>query len=257
MCLIIFAYKSHPEYSLILLANRDEFYDRPSNPMQFWDSEPSILAGQDGMQGGTWLGLNKDGKFAAVTNFRDGLNVKPNAKSRGYLTRDYLQMDLSAVDYLQSIEPMQNRFGEYNLLLGDTTGLYYQSNRDGNAKKLSAGIYGISNALLNSPWPKLLQARMELCEQIKQKHIDINKLEAIMTDEATAEDNQLPDTNISYEFEKLLSSIFIKSENYGTRVTTLLLQKRNGETMMIEQSHEPGYEKERQEFHLQVPAIGV
>lgn len=257
MCLITFAYKSHPVYSLILLTNRDEFYDRPSAPMQFWDSQPSILAGQDSMHGGTWLGLNKDGKFAAVTNFRDGFNVKPNAKSRGYLTRDYLKMDLSAVDYIQRIQPVQESFGDYNLLLGDATGLYYHSNRTGSVEKLSSGIYGLSNALLDSPWPKLLKVRHALSEQIEQQHLDIDRLEEIMSDEAAAEDNQLPDTGISYELEKLLSSIFIKSENYGTRVTTLFLQKRNGETTIIERNREPGHYKERQKFCLNVPAIGV
>lgn len=256
MCLITFAYKSHPKYSLILLANRDEFYARPSKTMHFWPEYPHVLAGQDLEQGGTWLGINQQGKFTAVTNYRDGLAPKENALSRGALTRDFLTSNQDPTGYLKQLLPKQDKFGDYNLLLGDQSGIYYQSNREGPIRALNPGIYGLSNALLDSPWPKLIKVRSELENSLGNIQLSPRKLLEIMSDRTQAETSELPETHIPLEWEQLLSSSFIQSENYGTRVTTLLLQKPNGETTIIEQSFGPaGFEKE-QSFELKIPAIG-
>ncbi|MGB0205982.1 MAG: NRDE family protein [Neptuniibacter sp.] len=256
MCLITFAYKSHPEYSLILLANRDEFYARPSKAMHFWQDHPNVLAGKDLEQGGTWLGINQQGKFTAVTNYRDGLASKENALSRGALTRDFLTSDQDPTGYLKQLLPKQDKFGDYNLLIGDQSGIYYQSNREGPIRALNPGIYGLSNALLDSPWPKLIKVRSELTNVLGDIQFSPRSLLKIMSNRTQAETSELPDTHIPLEWEQLLSSSFIQSENYGTRATTLLLQKPNGETTIIEKSFGPdGFEKE-QSFELKIPAIG-
>jgi uncharacterized protein with NRDE domain len=256
MCLITFAYKSHPEYSLILLANRDEFYARPSKAMHFWEDHPDILAGKDLEQGGTWLGINQQGKFTAVTNYRDGLKTKANALSRGAITRDFLTSDQDPTGYLKQLLPKQDKFGDYNLLLGDQSGIYYQSNREGAIHEIKPGTYGLSNALLDTPWPKLIKVRSELARALSNTKLSSKKLLGIMSDSTQAVTSELPDTHIPLEWEQLLSSCFIQSDKYGTRTTTLLLQKLSGETTIIEKSFGPkGFEKE-QSFELMIPAIG-
>lgn len=256
MCLITFAYKSHPEYSLILLANRDEFYARPSQAMHFWEEHPDILAGKDLEQGGTWLGINQQGKFTAVTNYRDGLKTKENALSRGAITRDFLTSDQDPAGYLKQLLPKQDQFGDYNLLLGDPSGIFYQANREGVIRPLNPGIYGLSNAFLDTPWPKLIKVRSKLEGALGDDQLDSGKLLRIMSDRTPAEISTLPDTHIPFGWEQLLSSCFIQSANYGTRATTLLLQKPNGETTVIEKSFGPkGFEKE-QHFEIKVSAIG-
>lgn len=256
MCLITFAYQQHPRYSLVLLANRDEFYARPSRPMHFWEDHPEILAGRDLEQGGTWLGLTTAGKLATVTNFRDGRNPVSNARSRGDLTRHYLCNTLSADDYLNELLPVQADYGLYNLLLGDARGLFYQSNRDGPVRKITPGIYGLSNALLDTAWPKLEQVRTALRQAIDADSLVPEQLLNIMLNPAQAEPDQLPDTGISPQFEQLLSSAFIQSENYGTRATTLLLQQPNGTTDIYELNHDPDASSKSQQFRLNLPPIG-
>lgn len=256
MCLMTFAYKSHPVYSFILLANRDEFYARSSLPMHFWNEQPDLLAGQDLEQNGTWLGINKQGKFTAVTNYRDGKTTKKDVLSRGALTREYLCSSQPASLYLEQLLPRQDQFGDYNLLLGDTSGLWYQSNREGPIKKLTPGVYGLSNALLNTPWPKLLQVRSLLSEALAQLEPNKEQLFDIMSNAHQAEISQLPETGISEEWEQLLSSCFIQSSEYGTRATTVLMQKNCGETTIIEKNFGPDGFENKQTFELQLPVIG-
>ncbi|MGB0467277.1 MAG: NRDE family protein [Pontibacterium sp.] len=256
MCLITFAYRSHPVYSLILLANRDEFYQRPTQAMMFWQDQPDILAGRDLEQGGTWLGLNRNGQFATVTNFRDGRQPPSGLKSRGNLTARFLSNKLTADAYLQELMPDQANFNAFNLLLGDEQGLYYCSNQGATPQSLCPGVYGLSNALLDSPWPKLLQVREGLQTLIDSKWINTDSLLALMHNPEQAADNLLPDTGISYNWEKRLSACFIRSPDYGTRATTLILQKYGGETYICEQSFDAQGTGEKAEYQLMLPAIG-
>ncbi|PIE20894.1 MAG: hypothetical protein CSA61_00170 [Neptuniibacter caesariensis] len=256
MCLIIFAYKSHPEYPFVLLANRDEFYQRPTQPMKFWDDCPDILAGRDLEQMGTWLGINQAGKFTAVTNYRDGRHPSLNKRSRGELTRDFLSNALTAEEHLDSLAQRKQDYGDFNLLLGDASGLYYCSNRGGETEKLVPGIYGMSNALLNTPWPKLTQAKRVFTEAINSTTLSPEKLIPIMSDREQAADAALPDTGISFEWEKLLSSGFIQGENYGTRATTLLMQKDNGDTYITEQNYDAHGPTSYSEYQLTLHSIG-
>ena len=256
MCLITFAYHQHPDYSFIMLANRDEFYERPTDLLNYWKDSPDILAGRDKLQGGTWLGVNKAGLFSAVTNYRDGKNLSTDRLSRGDLTRKFLLSDISASHYVEELTPHQHLYGDYNLLLGDSNGLYYCSNRNEAPQQLTPGIYGLSNALLDSPWPKLKALKSHFATEIGSNKLDIEALLAIMANREQAPEEELPHTGISETWEKLLSSIFIQADNYGTRATTLLLQKPTGETRIIEQSFDVNGPLERREFELSLPPIG-
>lgn len=257
MCLITFAYQCHPEYSFILLANRDEFYQRPSDPLAYWDDQPDILAGRDREKLGTWLGINNKGAFTAVTNYRDGARPSGTLRSRGELTANYLSSDASAVAYVQQLEGSKAQFGEFNLLLADHSGLYSCASRTTGAQKLEPGIYALSNALLDTPWPKLKEVKQNLADQLKQKELNTNSLLKIMRNPTMAHDSDLPSTGISKEWEKQLSSIFIQLETYGTRATTILLQKPNGTTHIIEQNYNANGPTEQKEFLMDITPIGI
>lgn len=258
MCLITFAYRSHPEYSLILLANRDEFYQRPTRAMNFWQEDPNILAGQDLEQGGTWLGLNKAGKFTTVTNYRNGRERRDGLRSRGHLTRDYLTGDTNATEYLATLTAEQQRYGAFNLLLGDQQGLHYLSNRsNAQPQRLGAGVYGLSNALLDSPWPKLQKVKQGLKAALHASELSTQSLIDIMLDPTEADTHQLPDTGISAAWEKSLSACFIRIPEYGTRATTLLMQKPDGSTYIREQNFDAQGEGPCHEYQLDLPPIGI
>lgn len=224
MCVIYFAFQKHPKYPLILLANRDEFYDRPTEAAQNWKDFPDIFAGRDVVGGGTWLGINAAGKFAAVTNYRDP-NAPTGSRSRGDLTADFLKTDESAEDYLAKIHQNASEFSGFNLLLGEINSvrneLFYYSNRIGKIQTIESGIYGLSNQLLDTQWQKVEKGKRFLAKNITN---DLSKEDcfAVLADESLADDEDLPDTGIGYEREKLLSAIFIKTDGYGTRCSTIL-----------------------------------
>ncbi|MEX0719875.1 MAG: NRDE family protein [Balneolaceae bacterium] len=242
MCLIVFAYKSHPEYDLVLATNRDEFYGRPTRPAQFWADEksPDILAGKDLEAGGTWMGIHKNGSWAAVTNYRDPSIIKENPPSRGELVLNYLRGNMQAMDYLQDVTTRASEYRGFNLLLWDESGFYHYSNQSKIVSKIKAGIHGLSNAFLNTDWPKLKIAKSQL-EQITRKG-DIQKeaLFQLLQNEQKAPENELPVTGIPQHLEKAVSSVFIKTESYGTRCSTLLLIDKEGMVDFTERSFKPG-----------------
>ena len=256
MCLIVFAYQQHPDYPLILVANRDEFYVRPTESMQFWQDHPTVLAGRDLQQMGTWLGINQAGHFAAVTNVRDGRHIADNLLSRGDLTKGFLTTDLCAAEYLNQLKSTQQSYGLFNLLIADKTGLYYFSNRGGAPQQLEPGLYGLSNAQLNTPWPKLIAAKQALQCAIQENDLSHDRLSKILASKQTADDTSLPDTGISYEWEKRLSSAFIHSSAYGTRATTTLIQATDGTTELNENNFDVEGVTEQKRFIINVPALG-
>lgn len=234
MCLIVFAYNAHPSYHLILAANRDEFYERASSPADFWEDAPQILAGKDLKEGGTWLGITRQGRFAAITNFRDPAAFKTNAQSRGKLVRDFLCGNQSADKYLEKISEEPDKYNGYNLILRDNDGLYVSSNRGGK-QKLSAGIYGLSNHLLDTPWPKVVKAKKAFQAALDKKGAALQEsLFRILSDRHLPPDNKLPATGVSKEWERVLSPIFIKSPNYGTHSSTILFIGKNKRVKFIE-----------------------
>ena len=227
MCLILFAYKVHPAYPLIVAANRDEFYKRSSSPVEFWEDAPQILAGRDLKEGGTWLGITREGKFAAITNYRDPSAYKTGAPTRGNLIKNYLRGSQSAAAYIKNISGQASLYNGFNLMCADGTDLFVYSNR-GDIQKLEAGIYGLSNRLLDSPWTKVVRSKKALAAAMNKKGADLETaLFALLADRKIAPDNELPSTGIGLEWERLLSSAFVDSPGYGTRSSAVLLIGKN------------------------------
>jgi uncharacterized protein with NRDE domain len=227
MCLILFAYNVHPSYRLILAANRDEFYERPSLPADFWEDQQNVLAGRDLKEGGTWLGITKEGKFAAVTNYRDPSAFKSNAPSRGKLVSRYLIGKQSAGGYLEKVSSQADKYNGFNLLISDDNDLFVFSS-NGEKQKLNPGIYGLSNHNLNTPWPKVSRGKRLLKSTLDQKGSELKEtLFAVLADRHIPPDSKLPKTGVGLEWERILSSMFITSPDYGTRSSTIILIGKN------------------------------
>ena len=234
MCLILFAYNVHPSYRLILAANRDEFYERPSLPADFWEDQQNVLAGRDLKEGGTWLGINKEGKFAAVTNYRDPSAFKSNAPSRGKLVSRYLIGKQNAGGYLVDVSSQADKYNGFNLLIGDDNDLFVISS-NGEKQKLNPGIYGLSNHNLNTPWPKVSRGKRLLKSTLDQKGSELEEtLFAVLADRHIPPDSKLPSTGVGLEWERILSSMFITSPDYGTRSSTIILIGKNRRVRFVE-----------------------
>ena len=243
MCLIIFAYDVHPSYKLVLAANRDEFYDRPSASADFWKDCPDLLAGRDLKEKGTWLGVTRQGKFAAITNYRDPASFMFDAKSRGKLVKDFLGSKNNAEEFIKKISRQDAKYNGYNLILQDSGGFYYYSNRGGEKQKITAGIHGLSNHLLNTPWPKVVRGKKLMKEALKSKRAAMEEaLFALLSDRRFPPPEKLPSTGVDKEWEKVLSPIFIKSPHYGTRSSTVLLIGKNRRVTFIEKNYDGGDE---------------
>ncbi|MBC3862249.1 NRDE family protein [Undibacterium jejuense] len=231
MCLIVFAWKLLPCSPLVVAANRDEFYDRPASPAEWWSDSPQIFAGRDLRSGGTWLGIQSDQdgnpakKFAAITNIRAPSEKRDDAPSRGELVSNFLRSDLSAQEYIASLQGKVDDYNGFNLLVGDQNDLIWFSNRHldnpKNGVPLPPGIYGISNAALDTCWHKVVRTKAEFASLICQLAPEDAFFE-MLANTTQAPDCRLPDTGISFEMERLLSSPCIVSDGYGTRVSTLV-----------------------------------
>lgn len=239
MCLILLSYQSHSEYPLVIAANRDEFYGRPAAPAEFWKENPDILAGRDIQAGGTWLGVSRKGRIAMITNYREVQRFDPKAPTRGKLVSDFLTGNVPASDYLADLRPNADVYNGFNLILGDKTGLYYFSNRTENISTLASGKYGFSNHLLDTPWPKVSKSKARFGQLLGQPKIQEDDLFEVLTDAAAANDDQLPDTGVGIELERMLSPVFIKSLKYGTRCSTLIYIDRHGQLLFVERTHDP------------------
>lgn len=238
MCLILFAYKCHPKYRLIIAANRDEYYQRPTAPAAFWDDAPELLAGRDLEHGGTWLGMTMGGRIAAVSNYREPASDHHPALSRGQIPTGFLSTETTTADYLASLQTKGPRFKGVNALFGDRDGISYFSNRDGALNgAVLPGIHGLSNHLLDTPWPKVVRGRAALETVVaKGTGIDPEELFAVLADRTPAPDHLLPHTGIGLERERLLSSLFIAGSDYGTRSSTVILIGYDGTVIFSERS---------------------
>ena len=239
MCLIVFAYKQHPDYELILLANRDEFLARPTATAHWWEDHPHVLGGRDIQAGGTWMGISRQGRFSALTNYREPGRMMVDAPSRGDLVKDFLTGAMAPLDYLQEVETRKEKYNGFNLLVKDPEGLYYVSNRADGIHKLSAGLYGLSNHLLDTPWPKVVKAKAGLEAVISDKNISSSEYITVLSDASIAPDAELPSTGVPLEWERILSAMYILSPTYGTRATTLVMQDYKGDVHFHEQSRVP------------------
>ena len=238
MCLILIAINQHARYPLVVVANRDEFHTRPATPMDFWPQAPSLLAGRDLQAGGTWLGITRQGRFAAVTNVREpGLN-RSDALSRGELPLQYLAGTLTASQYLAELQARAQSYNGFNLLCGTLAQVLHYSNRVEAPTALGSGVHGISNAVLDTPWPKVTTGKAALAAVLSQPDFELDDLLPVLNQRAAAPDASLPDTGVGLAMERILSSRFINAPElaYGTRASTVLRVSNQGQVQVKEWS---------------------
>lgn len=227
MCMVLWASDCHDKYKLVVAANRDEFYQRPTQPADFWPENPAILAGKDMKHGGTWMGITSKGRFATLTNFRDPANFNPQAPSRGHLVQEYLASTNDAQSYMQKILATGLAFNGFNLLAGTVDEIYYLSNQEKIIRRVTKGYHGLSNSLLDAPWPKVTRGLSNLAVSLQKSSIEVEDLFKLMADRNQPPDHQLPQTGVSLEMERLLAPAFVEMQDYGTRTTTIILVDRN------------------------------
>ena len=233
MCLILIAHRPAEPIPLLVLANRDEFYTRPTAAAGPWEECPELIAGRDLASGGSWFGA-RGARWASVTNIREGVRLNHSHRSRGWLVRDYLLGDALPQDYMAAIAGQASEYAGFNLLLGDGDTLWYGNNRGLEAQPLGPGVYGLSNHLLDTPWPKVLRTKQALAELLGQPRFLQEQAFAIMADTRPAPDSALPDTGIPLDWERALSAPFIVKNNYGTRCTTFYQRSSAGRYHLTE-----------------------
>lgn len=240
MCLVLFALNAHPTQRLVVLANRDEFYDRPTAPSSWWDDAPDVLAGRDLEAGGTWMGISRSGRWTAVTNVRDPSSIRTDALSRGDLTRAFLTSATPPAQYASMVFRERDAYNGFNLLVGDAHDTWIVSTRLPEPLQLKAGIYGLSNDTLDTPWPKVQRGKAGLKRLVEDDVILHTDAFELLEDSEPAPDSELPDTGVGLAWERALSSPFIQMERYGTRTNTLLTVSRRGEAEWIERQQPDG-----------------
>lgn len=243
MCLILTAYKAHPDYPLIIIANRDEFYARPTEQAHWWAEHPEMLAGKDSKGNGSWFGISKKNKFAALTNYRDGMNLKTDAPTRGKLVTNFLVNEVDSATYLAEIAKTGDLYNGYNLLTFDNGELWYYSNISKAITPVSAGVHGLSNALLNTSWPKVERGKAGLKTLLEDEVFSIEGAFELLRNAEKPSDAELPSTGVPLEWERLLSSMCIEAEGYGTRCSTVLLWHKSGKVYFEERSYVPALGK--------------
>ncbi len=239
MCLILIAHGAHPDYPLVIAANRDEYYRRPTAKAAFWQDHPHILAGRDLECMGTWLGVTRQGRFAALTNFRDPRERKIDAPSRGVLVSGFLTSGREPREYLEEVATLAPSYNGFNLLTGDIHGVFYFSSRTGAVQQVSPGIHGLSNHLLDTPWPKVARGKQRLQAALADEPSAEALLDLLHNRELAAE-SELPDTGIGAEMERVLSPALIVSPQYGTRASTAVLFGEDGSISFAERTILPG-----------------
>jgi len=235
MCIILVAHHAHREYPLVIAANRDESYARPAAAAARWPDHPDTFAGRDLELGGTWLGLNRNGRIAAVTNYREGRRAPRAPRSRGLLVSEYLVGTDPAPAYLERVRATADQYNGFILIAGSVKALYWYSNRGPLPQRIAPGIHGLSNHLLDTPWPKIRRSREVIQALLYAPEAELEAgLFALLGDRSPAADGELPDTGVGIERERELSPVFIAGERYGTRASTVILVHRNGEVLFAE-----------------------
>jgi uncharacterized protein with NRDE domain len=243
MCLIAWNWQPGNTTELLLLSNRDEFYARTAQPLHWWDAdggaEPQILAGRDLQGGGTWLGLSRDGRLAALTNYRTGTPQRADAPSRGELVADFLNGDARAHDYLADLRARAHQYNPFNLLLFDGQTLLGLESRGARIVQLEPGLGALSNADFHTPWPKLVRLRSGLRARVDAEQTAPDALLPLLQDRSLAADTDLPKTGVPLELERALSATFIVTPPYGTRACSVVALGA-GRASFTEQSFGPG-----------------
>ncbi len=234
MCLVVIGWQQHREYPLILAGNRDEFHARPTQEAHWWPDRPDIVAGRDLQAAGTWLALCRNGRFATVTNFRDAEPPSPKLRSRGHLVSEFLMSSENPLDYLNRIDGAA--YGGFNLMVGAGEALAWLSNRGGPPKILGPGIYGLSNALLDSPWHKVLRSKAALQQLIDEDRVNASALMRLLSDKDKAPASQINDDHLSFAAAHAVSAPFIVLPDYGTRSSSVLLGEASGAWLFRERT---------------------
>lgn len=252
MCLLALAWRSHPDYRLILAGNRDERHARASTAAGFWSGAPEILAGRDLEAGGTWLGLTTAGRYAVVTNYREGLSPAKAPRSRGALTADFLRRKVAPEEYLREVQAHADEYGGFSLVVGTQDSLWWFSNRGGAPAPVAPGVHALSNHLLDTPWPKVRTAKARLQLMLDTSAVSVDALLKMLADRTPAETG-LPDTGIGAELERRVSAAFVADPVYGTRCSTVVMIHQDGSLRLSERR----FDAEAQPIetrHFQVPA---
>ena len=240
MCLIAFAYKKHPNFPLIIIANRDEFYERPTKAVHFWDDAPHILAGKDLRMNGSWLGVSKSRRFAAITNYRDPSRPETGLLSRGAIVKSFLNTEKTSVDFVKELRGNKDLYGGFNVLLYDGEQMRHYNNVFDEHTVVVPGVHSVSNATLNSPWPKATFAAKVLQQAIDKETIETNQLISLLENDVIASEDILPDTGVGIYLERALSAAFVKLPNYGTRCSTAITINKKGHIQLQERTYEQG-----------------
>ena len=239
MCIAFIAYRHMPELPLVVAANRDEFYQRPTSPMDFWEDHPGLLAGRDLEAKGTWLGATRKGRIAFLTNYHEPGKGETGAASRGQLVSRFLTGVDSVASFGSSLEAEGQAFNGFNLIYGTLESLYYYSNREGGVRPLDPGIHGLSNHMLNTPWPKVTYGKQflaDLGQNPQSWHHEA--LFRLLASQGKAADHQLPATEIGLPVERILSSVFIRTPSYGSRCGTVLSIHSDGKVEVQERTYQ-------------------
>lgn len=234
MCLIFLALNQHPDYKLIIAGNRDEFYHRKTSAAAFWPEHPTLLAGRDLEAMGTWLGMTKQGRISMLTNYRDPANINPAAPSRGKLVSDFLTSDVTPESYLLEVSKKGAQYNGFNLIAGNESELWYYSNYGAAIEKMSTGFHGLSNHLLDTPWPKVQRGKAAFSEIVLNSSASPDNLLDFLYNQERAADELLPNTGVPLDWERALSSMFIKTSGYGSRSSTVILINQKNEVSFTE-----------------------
>ena len=241
MCLLVLAWRSHPRYRLVVAANRDEFHVRAATPLGIWGDQPRILGGRDQQAGGTWFAVDQQRRFGVITNFREPARARPGAPSRGNLIPQFLASTDSPQDYLSAQCTSADAYAGFSLLLADSEQLCYASNRgDRWQRELPAGMYGLSNHFLDTPWPKLLRVRAGLTRHLAADDINIESLLVMLADDQPSPHGNVPDVEMPADWARALSSPFVRHGSYGTRCSTVLLLEHSGAMQVVERRFDAG-----------------
>jgi uncharacterized protein with NRDE domain len=236
MCLIAFAWRAHRDYRLVLAANRDEYFRRPAAPAAFWDDHHFVLAGRDLEAGGTWLGITLQGKFAAITNYRNPADRRSDAPTRGRLVSDYLAGAQAPRQYVEAVAPKASQYNGFSMLAGDLDAMWFLSNRGGAAGEVKPGVHALSNHLLDTPWPKVEKGKSLLAAALARP-FEAEALLAAFDDTRTAAGAALPETGVGPELEERLSAVRIAPHGgYGTRCSTVLAVGEDGRVELCERT---------------------
>lgn len=239
MCLVAFAWKSHPRWRLVLAGNRDESHTRPTAPLARWPGS-DLLAGRDLRSGGTWVGLGRDGRMAVITNVRDGLPTAFDGPSRGALPADFLAGDVTAARHAAALASKAREYAPFNLVLADGEHCAYVGNHPASGvHEVAPGVHALSNGAFDVPWPKTRRLQAALQAWTDAGHDDLAPLWQALVDECIAGDVDLPDTGIGLDLERRLSPAFIRGRDYGTRASTLILVAHDGQSQIHERRFGP------------------